>query len=71
MSDLYGETFGASRLSKSTVSRITQQLNQDFDTWRRRDLSDLIWETLGFMGPAGEAGACDEEISLCGYGVGV
>ncbi len=41
VSDLYGETFGASRLSKSTVSRITQQLNQDFDTWRRRDLSDL------------------------------
>ena len=39
--DLYGETFGESRLSKSTVSRITNRLNQDFDTWRRRDLSEL------------------------------
>ena len=38
---LYGEAFGETRLSKSTVSRITQQLNQDFDTWRRRDLSEL------------------------------
>src|SRR5690242_7181912 len=39
--DLYGETFGESRLSKSTVSRITQQLNGDFEAWRKRDLSDL------------------------------
>jgi putative transposase len=41
VSALYHDTFGASRLSKSTVSRVTQQLNQDFDVWRRRDLSDL------------------------------
>ena len=41
VSALYGETFGASRLSKSTVSRVTQQLNQEFETWRRRDLSEL------------------------------
>jgi len=41
VSALYRDTFGASRLSKSTVSRVTQQLNQDFDVWRRRDLSDL------------------------------
>src|SRR5580765_7320462 len=41
VSALYGDTFGASRLSKSTVSRVTQQLNQEFDTWRRRDLSEL------------------------------
>lgn len=39
--DLYGETFGRSRVSKSTVSRITQQLNGDFDAWRQRDLSAL------------------------------
>jgi putative transposase len=41
VSALYHDTFGASRMSKSTVSRVTQQLNQDFDVWRRRDLSDL------------------------------
>src|SRR5262249_48074768 len=38
---LYGETFGETRLSKSTVSRITQQLTQEFEAWRRRDLSEL------------------------------
>ncbi len=41
VSDLYGEVLGPSRLSKSTVSRITQRLNQDFEAWRKRDLSDL------------------------------
>jgi transposase-like protein len=41
ISALYGETFGASRLSKRAVSRVTQQLNQEFGTWRRRDLNDL------------------------------
>lgn len=41
VSALYADTFGGSRLSKSTVSRVTQQLNHDFETWRRRDLSDL------------------------------
>ena len=41
VSALYTDTFGGSRLSKSTVSRVTQQLNQEFDTWRRRDLSEL------------------------------
>ena len=41
VSALYHDTFGANRLSKSTVSRVTRQLNQDFETWRRRDLSDL------------------------------
>jgi hypothetical protein len=29
VSALYSDTFGGSRLSKSTVSRVTQQLNQD------------------------------------------
>src|SRR5262245_51622531 len=38
---LYTDTFGGSRLSKSTVSRVTQQLNHEFETWRRRDLSPL------------------------------
>lgn len=39
--ELYGDTFGASRLSKSTVSRITSRLNTDFEAWKTRDLSEL------------------------------
>ena len=41
VSALYTDTFGGSRLSKSTVSRVTQQLNQEFESWRQRDLKDL------------------------------
>jgi putative transposase len=41
VSALYGDTFGASRLSKRTVSRVTQPLNQEVDVWRRRDWSEL------------------------------
>ena len=40
-SALFADAFGASRLRTSTVSRATNQPNQDFDTWGRRDLSDL------------------------------
>jgi len=39
--DLYGDTFGESRLSKSTVSRITSRLNADFEVWKKRDLTEL------------------------------
>jgi putative transposase len=39
--DLYEDTFGESRLSKSTVSRITTRLNADFEEWKKRDLSEL------------------------------
>jgi len=37
---LFADTFACSRMGNSTVSGVTQQLNQDFETWRRRDLSD-------------------------------
>lgn len=36
VSDLYGEAFGVSRLSKSTVSRVTQHLNVE------RDLEECV-----------------------------
>jgi transposase-like protein len=37
---LDGETCGETRLSTITVRRITQPLNLDVETWRRRDVSD-------------------------------
>jgi putative transposase len=40
VSALYHETVGTT-LSKSAVSRVTHQLQQDFEAWRRRDLSEL------------------------------
>jgi transposase-like protein len=66
---LYHDTFGASRLSKSTVSRVTQQLNQDFDVWRRRDLSDLSVAYLFLDGQyhAARQGSDEKEGVLSAY----
>ena len=59
----------ASRLSKSTVSRVTQQLNQDFDTWRRRDLSDLpvVYLFLDGQYHAARQGTDEKEGVLSAY----
>jgi len=69
VSALYGEVFGASRLSKSTVSRITQQLNHDFDTWRKRDLSDLgvVYLFLDGQYHAARQGSDEKEGVLSAY----
>src|SRR5947208_3275184 len=69
VSALYGETFGASRLSKSTVSRVTQQLNQEFDTWRRRDLTDLpiVYLFLDGQYHAARQGTDEKEGVLSAY----
>ncbi len=66
---LYSETFGASRLSKSTVSRVTQQLNQEFETWRRRDLSDLpiVYVFLDGQYHAARQGTDEKEGVLSAY----
>jgi putative transposase len=69
VSALYRDTFGASRLSKSTVSRVTQQLNQDFDVWRRRDLSELPVAYLFLDGQyhAARQGSDEKEGVLSAY----
>lgn len=69
MSALYADTFGGSRLSKSTVSRVTQQLNQDFDMWRRRDLSDLpvVYVFLDGQYHAARQGTDEKEGVLSAY----
>src|ERR1700736_6094235 len=69
VSALYTDTFGGSRLSKSTVSRVTQQLNQDFDTWRRRDLSELpvVYLFLDGQYHAARQGTDEKEGVLSAY----
>jgi transposase-like protein len=66
---LYGETFGETRLSKSTVSRITQQLTQEFDTWRRRGLSELpvVYVFLDGQYHAARQGTDEKEGVLTAY----
>lgn len=69
VSALYADTFGGSRLSKSTVSRVTQQLNQDFETWRRRDLSELpiVYLFLDGQYHAARQGTDEKEGVLSAY----
>jgi len=66
---LYGEAFGETRSSKSTVSRITQQLTQDFETWRRRDLRDLpvVYVFLDGQYHAARPGTDEKEGVLAAY----
>jgi len=66
---LYGEAFGETRLSKSTVSRITQQLTQEFETWRRRDLSELpvVYLFLDGQYHAARQGTDEKEGVLTAY----
>lgn len=69
VSALYHDTFGASHLSKSTVGRVTQQLNQEFETWRRRDLSDLpvVYLFLDGQYHAARRGTDEKEGVLSAY----
>jgi transposase-like protein len=69
VSALFADTFGGSRLSKSTVSRVTQQLNQDFDTWRRRELSELpiVYLFLDGQYHAARQGTDEKEGVLSAY----
>jgi transposase-like protein len=69
--DLYGEHFEPSRLSKSTVSRITQKLNGDFEAWRQRDLSDLnvLYLFLDGQYHAARQGTDEKEGVLSAYAI--
>lgn len=69
VNDLYGEAFGVSRLSKSTVSRVTQHLNHEFEAWRRRDLSELkvVYLFLDGQYHAARQGTNEKEGVLSAY----
>lgn len=58
-------------LSRSGVSRITAQLQQDFDVWRRRDLSQLkvVYLFLDAIYLALRQGTKEKEGILCAYGI--
>ncbi len=69
--DLYGESSGANRLSKSTVSRIGQKLNGDFEAWRKRDLSELsvLYLFLDGQYHAARQGTDEKEGVLSAYAI--
>lgn len=70
VSALYRETVGTA-LSKSAVSRVTQQLQHDFETWRQRDLTDLsiVYLFLDGQYHAARQGTDEKEGVLSGYAI--
>lgn len=65
------EATGAPLLSKSTVSRLTQTLDAEFATWRRRDLTALpvLYRFLDAIFLPLRQGSQEKEGVLCAYGI--
>ena len=68
---MFIQTLGQRLLSRSSVSRITRRLQQDFDTWRRRDLSELriLYLFLDAIYLPLRQGVKEKEGVLCAYGI--
>lgn len=67
----FAETFDERVLSKSTVSRVAKSLQDEFDTWRKRDLSAdpviyLFLDAIYLKARQGERGA---DAVFCAYGI--
>ena len=69
--NMFIQTLGQPLLSRSSVSRITRRLQQDFDTWRRRDLSELriLYLFLDAVYLPLRQGVKEKEGVLCAYGI--
>jgi len=68
---MFIEVLGQQILSKSGVSRITSRLQKDFDSWRKRDLSQLkvVYLFLDAVYLALRQGTKEKEGVLCAYGI--
>ena len=69
--NMFIDTFGQRLLSRSSVSRITYRLQQDFDTWRKRDLSEfrILYLFLDAVYLPLRQGTREKEGVLCAYGI--
>ena len=69
--DMFIQAPGERLLSRSSVSRITRRLQQDFDPWTRRDLSELriLYFFLDAIYLPLRQGVKEKEGVLCAYGI--
>jgi putative transposase len=69
--NMFIQTLGQRLLSRSSVSRITRRLQKDFDTWRKRDLSELrvLYLFLDAIYLPLRQGVKEKEGVLCAYGI--
>jgi transposase-like protein len=68
---LFTETVGSRVISRTGVSQVSQQLQADFDAWRRRDLSRLpvVYLFLDAIYLPVRQGTDEKEGVLCAYGI--
>ena len=68
---MFAEAMGQQVLSRSSVNRLTTQLQKDFDAWRKRDLSQLkvLYLFLDAIYLALRQGTKEKEGILCAYGI--
>jgi transposase-like protein len=71
VADLFWEVFDERLVSKSTVSRISKSLQQEFDTWRNKDLSQdpVIYIFLDAIYLKTRQGETSSDAVLCAYGI--
>jgi transposase-like protein len=69
--DLWVEAFGRKVISKSGASELAKQLGQEFEGWRRRDLSNLkiVYLFLDGLFLALRQGTTEKEGVLAAYGI--
>jgi putative transposase len=69
--NMFIQTLGQRLLSRSSVSRITRRLQQDFDTWKKRDLSEfrILYLFLDAIYLPLRQGVKEKEGVLCAYGI--
>jgi len=67
----FEDIFGRKVISRSGVSKITEHLWDDFDTWRKRDLSGLkiVYLFLDGIYLAMRQGTDEKEGVLCAYAI--
>jgi transposase-like protein len=69
--NMFIQTLGKRLLSRSSVSRITRHLQKDFDTWKKRDLSEfsILYLFLDAIYLPLRQGVKEKEGVLCAYGI--
>ncbi|MFH0947375.1 MAG: IS256 family transposase [Elusimicrobiota bacterium] len=65
------DVFGRKIISKSGVSKITKHLYEEFDSWKKRDLSkyNIVYLFLDGIYLAMRQGTSEKECVLCAYGI--
>jgi transposase-like protein len=71
VADAFAEAFDERVMSKSTVSRVAKTLQEEFDNWRKRDLSKdpVIYLFLDAVYLPARQGDRGKDAVLCAYGI--